>query len=94
MTSQNELEENWDEPLCPSGSTLPGARSALPSQEDEWKLMADQDPRPESVAGDSGHETMAMTDEIEPVAGNEELTGAMGGTENISTRHYSDVEWN
>ena len=38
---------------------------------------------------------MAMTDEIKPVTGNEELIGAMGGTEeDISTRHCSDVEWN
>ena len=95
LTSQNELEENWDdEPLCPHRSTLSGARSALPSQEDEWRLMADQDPCSESVAGDSGHRTMAMTDEIGPVADNEKLIGAVGGTdENTSTRHCSDVEW-
>ena len=80
---------------CAPRGTLPGARSTLPSQEDKWRLMADQDPHPGSVAGDSGHRTMAMTDESEPVAGNEELIAAVGGTdENISTRHCSDIEWN
>ena len=57
--------------------------------------MADQDPHPESVARDSGHGTMAMTDEIKPVTDNEELIGAVGGTdETTSTRHCSYVEWN
>ena len=54
-----------------------GARSVLLPQEDEWKLMADQDPHPDSVAGDSGHGTMTV--ETEPVADNEELIRAVGG---------------
>ena len=90
------MEENWDDELPhPPRSTPPGVRSTFLSQEDEWRLMEDQDPHPESVAGDSGHGTMATTDEIEPVTGNEELIGAGGGTEeNTFTRHCSDVEWN
>ena len=56
--------------------------------------MADQDPHPRSVAGDSGHGTMATTTGTEPVASNEELIGAMGGTdENVSTGYCSDVKW-
>ena len=38
-----------------------------PSQEDEWKWMVDQDPHSGSVAGDSGHGTMAATGEDEPI---------------------------
>ena len=96
LTSQNELEENWDDELwCPPRSTRLGVRSAFPSKEDEWRLMADQDPCPESVAGDSGHGTMAMTAETESITDNEELIGAVGGTdENILTQHCSDIEWN
>ena len=57
--------------------------------------MVNQDPCSGSVAGDSGHGTMPMTAETEPVSGNEELIGAMGGTdENPSTRPCSDIEWN
>ena len=95
MTSQIESEENWDDGLPhPPRGTLPGARSTPPSQEDEWKLMADQDPHPESVAGDSGHRTMAMSAETEPVTDTEKLIGAVGGTdENISTGYCSDIEW-
>ena len=95
LTSQNELEENWDDelPLSPRG-TPPGARSTLPSQEDKWRLMADQDPHPEFDTGDSGHGTMAMTAETKPVTGNEELIGAVGGTDgNTSTGYCSDIEW-
>ena len=58
-----------------SRSTPPGARTAPSSQEDEWRLMVNQDPCPDSVAGDSGHGTMAMNAETEPAAGNEELIG-------------------
>ena len=69
---------------------LLGARSVLPPKEDEWKLMADQDPCPDSVAGDSGHGTMTV--EAETVADNEELIRAVGGTDEIpSTQHYLDV---
>ena len=40
-----EDKENRDEePLLPPQETLPGARPILPSQEDEWKLMVNQDP--------------------------------------------------
>ena len=62
-----EEEENWDEELpLPPHETLPGAKPMVPSQEDEWKLMVDQDPHSGSVAGDSGHGTMAATWEDEP----------------------------
>ena len=72
---------------------LLGARSVLTPQEDEWKLMADQDPCPDSVAGDSGHGTMIV--KAETVTDNEEFIGAVGGTdENPSTQHCSDVKWN
>ena len=47
---------------------LLGARSVLPPQEDEWKLKTDQDPCPDSVAGDSGYGTMPV--ETEPVTDN------------------------
>ena len=39
----------------------------VPSQEDGWKLMVDQDPCFGLVAGDSGHGTMAATWEDEPL---------------------------
>ena len=40
-----EDKENWDEePPLPPQETLPGVRPVLPFQEDEWKLMANQDP--------------------------------------------------
>ena len=48
-------EENWDEePPLPPQETPPGVKSMVPSQEDEWKLMVNQDPHSGSVAGDSG----------------------------------------
>ena len=95
LTSQNGLEEDWDdEPSCPPRGTLPGVRSTLPSLENEWRLMADQDPHPKSVAGDSGHDTMTTTTETEPVMDNEELSGAVGGTDgNTSTGYCFDVKW-
>ena len=63
-------------------------KSVLPSQEDEWKLMVNQDPHSRSVAGDSGHGTMAVTPEDEPVNSNEGLVGAMGGIdENVSAEN-------
>ena len=43
----------------------------LPPKEEDWRLMADEDPCPDSVAGDSGHGT--MTAKAETVADNEEL---------------------
>ena len=69
-----EDEENWDEePMLPPWETPPGARPILPFQEDEWKLMVNQDPHSRSVAGDSGHGTIATTSEAEPINSNEEL---------------------
>ena len=66
----------------------------LQSQEDEWKLMINQDPHSRSVTGDSGHETMAVTPEDDPVDSNEKLVGAVGGAdENFSAENLSDVEW-
>ena len=66
----------------------------LPSQEDEWKLMVNQDPRSRSVAGDSGHGMMAVIPENEPVDYNEGLVGAMGRIyENVSAENLSDIEW-
>ena len=65
-----------------------------PSQEDEWKLMVDQDPHSGSVAGDSGHGTMAATGEDEPIDSTEELVGAVGGVnESVTAEHLSDVKW-
>ena len=65
-----------------------------PSQEDEWKGMVDQDPHSGSVAGDSGHGTMAATGEDEPTDSTEELIGAVGGVnESVAAEHLSDVEW-
>ena len=90
-----EEEENWDDkPQCPLRSTPPGARIAPSSQEDEWRLMVNQDPHPDSVTGDSGHGTMATTAETEPATSNEELIGTVGGTdENISAGYCSNIEW-
>ena len=96
LTSKIEEEENLDdEPQCPPRSTPPGARIAPPpSQEDEWRLMVNQDPHPDSVAGDSGHGTMARTAETELAVSNKELIGALGGTdENVFTEYCSDIEW-
>ena len=64
--------------------------------------MVNQDPCSGSVAGDSGHGTMAMTSEAKPIDSNEELIGAVGGIdedaptgidENVSAGYLSDVEW-
>ena len=88
-------EENWDEePPLPPHETPPGAKSMVPSQEDEWKLMVNQDPPSGSVVGDSGHGTMAATGEDEPINSTQELVGAVGGVdESVTTEHLSDVEW-
>ena len=83
-----------EEPPLPPQETPPGVRPTLPSQEDEWKLMVDQDPYSRSVAGDSGHGTMMTASEAKPVNSNEELIKAMGGiNEDISAGYLSDVEW-
>ena len=71
------------------------AKLVLQSQEDEWKLMVNQDHHSGSGAGDSGHGTMAVTPEDNPVDSNDKLVGAIGGIdENISADNLSDVEWN
>ena len=96
-TSKPTLEdkENRDKELpLPHHKTPPGARPVLSSQEDEWKLMVDQDPYSGSVAGDSRHGMMAVTPEAKPVDSNEELVGAAGGIDrNILAENLSDVEW-
>ena len=90
-----EDEEDWDEePLFSPCETLPGAKPELQSQEDEWKLMINQDPHSGSVTGDSGHGTMAVTPEDDLVDSNEKLVGAVGGTdENVLAENLSDVAW-
>ena len=66
----------------------------LQSQEDEWKQMVNQDPHFESVAGNSGHGTMAVTPDDDPVNSNGKLVRAVGGIdENVSAENLSDVEW-
>ena len=68
-------------------------KSMAPSQEDEWKLMVDQDPCSGSVAGDSGHSTIAVTWEDEPIDSTEELVRAVGGVnESVAAEHLSDVK--
>ena len=98
-----EDEGNWDEePSLPPWETLPGARPILPSQEDKWKLLVNQDSCSGSVAGDSGHGTMVMTSEAKPIDSNEELIRAVCGidkdaptgiNENVLAGYLSDVEW-
>ena len=90
-----EDEEDWDEePPLPPCKMPPVVRPVLPSQEDEWKLMVDQDPCSGSVAGDSGHGMMAVTPKAKPVNSNEKLVGAVGEiNENISAENLSDVQW-
>ena len=90
-----EDKENWDEELpLPPHETLPGAKPVLQSQEDEWKQMVNQDPHFESVAGNSGHGTMAVTPADDPVNSNGKLVRAVGGIdENVSAENLSDVEW-
>ena len=96
-TSKPTLEdkEKWDEePPLPPHETLPGAKPVLPYQEDEWKLMVNQDPCSRSVAWDSGHGTIVVTPEDNPVDSNEKLAGAVGEIdENVSAENLSDVEW-
>ena len=56
--------------------------------------MVNQDPHSGSVAGDSGHGTMAATQGDEPIDSTEELVGAVGGVdESVTAEHLSDVEW-
>ena len=72
------------------GETAPGVKSVLQSQEDEWKLMVNQDPHSRSVARDSGHGYLAVTPEDELVNSNEELVGAIGGVnKNVSAKNLS-----
>ena len=78
-------EENWDEePPLPPRETSPGAKSLALSQEDEWKFMVDQDSRSGSVAGDSGHGTMAATQEDEPLRALKNLLGLWVGSMKVS----------
>ena len=90
-----EDKEDWDEePLLPPPETLPGAKPVFQSQEDEWKLMIDQDPHSRSVTEDSGHGTLAVTPKGDPTDSNEKLVGVVGGMdENVSAENLSDVEW-
>ena len=56
--------------------------------------MINQDPCSGSVTVDSGHGTMAVTPEDDPVDSDEKLVGVVGGTdENVSAENLSDVEW-
>ena len=56
--------------------------------------MVNQDPHSGSVAGDSGHSTMAATGEDKPINSTEQLVGAVGGDdESVATEHLSDVKW-
>ena len=56
--------------------------------------MVEQDPCSGSVAGDSGHTTMAATGEDEPIDSTEELVRAVGGVnESVAAEHPSDVKW-
>ena len=84
-----EEEENWDEePPLPPHETLPGAKPVVWSQEDEWRLIVDQDPCCGSVAGDSGHGTMAATQEDESIHSTEKLVKAVGGVdESVTAEH-------
>ena len=90
-----EDEENWDEePSLPPHETPPGTKPVLQSQKDEWKLMVNLDPYSGSVAGDSGHGTMAVTPEDNPVNNNEKLVGAVGGIDkNVLAENLANVEW-
>ena len=91
-TSKPTVED--EELLLPPHETLPGAKSVQQSQEDEWKLMINQDPCSGSVTGDSVHGTMAVTPEDGPVDSNEKLVRMVGGTnENVSSENLFDVEW-
>ena len=57
--------------------------------------MADQDPHPESIVGDFGHRTMAVTVKAGSATDNDKMIGAVGGTDaDISTGYGSGVEWN
>ena len=92
-TTSKPTVEDEELPLPPR-ETPPGAKPMLQSQEDEWKLMINQDPQSGSVAGDSGHGTMAVTSEDNPVNNDEKLVGAVCGTdENVSAENLSNVEW-
>ena len=87
--------QNWDEePPLPPQETPPGAKSMALFQEDKWRQMTDQDPHSGSVAGDSGHGTMAATGKDEPISSTEELIEAVGGVnESVAAEHLSDVKW-
>ena len=66
----------------------------VPSKEDEWKWMVDQDPHSGSVAGDSGHGTMTATGEDESISNIKELIGTEGRVnKSVTAENLSDVEW-
>ena len=89
--SAPDEEEDWDaEPQ----ETPPGASSMVPSQEDEWKQMINQDPCSGLITQDSGHSTMSATGETESIENVKELTVAVGGVnESAAAECLSDVEW-
>ena len=63
------------------------------SQEDEWKQMVNQDPHSGSVAGDSGHGTVAATGEDEPIDNTKVVGAVVGVNKSVTTEHLSDVKW-
>ena len=85
-------EEDWDvEPSLPPWETPPGASSMVPSEEDEWKQMIDQDPHSGSITGDSGHSTMTATWETESMEDVEELAGVVGGVNKSVLQNTSQM---
>ena len=55
--------------------------------------MVNQYSCPGSVTGDSGHWTMAVTPEDDPVDSNEKLVGVVGGIdENVSAENLSEED--
>ena len=77
-------EEDWDMgPSLPPWETPLGAHSMAPSQEDEWKLIINQDPHLVSIAWHSGHGTMTATGETESTKELKQLIGAVGGLSQV-----------
>ena len=65
-----------------------------PSQEDEWKVMIDQDPCSGSITGDLGHSTITTTGETEPTKEVKQLIGAVGEVNSsASGESPSDFKW-
>ena len=63
----------------------------IPSQEDEWKQMINQDPCSGLIAGDSGHGTMTVTMETESIKDVKELTGVVGGVTRVLLQNTSQM---